>query len=170
MAMLTRENIAVLFQDGDVKIDASGNMHQFTDTVAKDSANKLTFINANMLSGQPDTLNWQTTSLTFNQSVPDDYTQATRTAFSTLDATLPTYWATDVATTRSNTVDYLNVSASGGSPVFSADQNRYFTTFTAQQASINNTVLYQQSGSNITYLGGAVPTVEVINAGGTDAT
>lgn len=166
--------VASLFQDGGVSLGADGQFHQYADAVAGIGDRGIQFLNATMLSGQPDTLNYQRTTLTFNQSLPSDYTLATRTAFRSDGPTFPTYWATDVENIRSNTVDALTVQANNGTPVFKSDLNRYVTVFSNETATIStpdaSVTLYQRQDGNTTYLGDTPPTVEVLNNGNAHTT
>ncbi len=154
-----------LFQDGAVKVGPDGQLHQYADAIVQNGSDGIKFMNATMVSGRPGTLNYQTTTIRFNQNLPSDYTLATRTAFRS-DSTMPTYYATDVDNYRSNTVDYLDVKASQGSPHFSAPENRYVTKFDQQKAEINHTVLYDCVSTGCTYLGGSAPSVSLAPFGG----
>src|SRR5262249_50798899 len=53
--------VAGLFQDGAVKIGPDGQLHQYSDAVVQNGSDGITFQNATMISGLPNTLNYQTT-------------------------------------------------------------------------------------------------------------
>src|SRR5258708_27437271 len=71
--------VANLFQDGGVALGADGQFHLYADAVVQAGDPGIQFLNATMLNGQPDTLNYQRTTLTFNQPLPTDYPLAPHT-------------------------------------------------------------------------------------------
>lgn len=150
--------VADLYQRNAVRTDPlTGQLRQYADAVLKVGSDGVRFVNATMIPGVPDTLNYTTAYTKFNAALPSNYWVATRTAFYAPDANSPSWYATDYQSVVSNTVDKLEITASGGTPIFDSGIGRYKTQFTDMSARVNNTTLWTKTSGNIVYLGGSAP-------------
>ncbi len=158
--------IADLYKMNAVKMDPlTGQLRQFADAVLRVGGDSIKFVNASMIPGQPGTLNYATTVTRFNTLLPTDntYINATKTAFNAqaYTSTPPPYYAIEYHSDMSNTVDHVYMDATGGNSVHDPDLGHYTTEFSNMQARISNpngtTVLWNEGGSGLTFLGGAEP-------------
>jgi hypothetical protein len=154
--------VAGLFQDGSVKLGPDGLWHQYADAIQLAAPNQVQFLNATMIANQPNTLNYQTASMTFNAALPTTMSAlalATQTAFrGDTTGIMPGYYVTDLVNYRTNTVDYVQVNATGGALYLDATANRYVTKFDDERCVVNGTTLYHiTSLGPPTYLGGSAP-------------
>jgi len=170
--------VAGLFQDGSVKLSPiDGQWHLYADAIQQSGTSGVQFYNATQVYNQPNTLNYQVAKIIFNQPLPANpsaYTVATQTAFQgdTVTTGLPTapaYYATSVDNYRSNTVDYVDVIASGGNLALNTTSPfgpRYYTAFNSGQCTVNGTTLWTNNNGVDTYLGGQKPTLNYSTAYG----
>ncbi len=155
--------VADLYQRNAVVTDPmTGQLRQYADAVFSSGSDGIKFINATMIAGVPNSLNYTTSLIRFNQPLPAAYWTATQTAF-VGGSTPPSWYAVRYLTDISNTVDHLMVDASGGSSFLDTMTSRYVTHFTDIQTSINGIVLWAKNSGGTTYLGGATPTTSVMS-------
>lgn len=167
LADLQQQNLKA---EGNALIGPDGRWHLYASAVVKRDDKTIGFVNATMLKDTPASLNTMTANMTFNQSIPADYTLATRTALRSDGATMPTYWATDVKTVRSHwnnskPVDSLTVESNGGAPTLVSTLYRYQTNFSHEKTTVNNTTLWERTGTVTTFLGGSRPSTFSSNTG-----
>lgn len=156
--------VAGLYQDGSVKLGPDGLWHQYADSINLTAPDQVEFLNATMIANQPNTLNYQKVWMKYNTTLPTSITTlaaATRTGFrgDPLGAS-PSYYVTDFSNYRTNMVDNVTVTGSGGNPIFDSAISRYVTKFSNENCKVNGTTLYSTVGANTTYLGGAAPTAQ----------
>lgn len=159
--------VADLFQRHAVATDPlTGQLRQYADAILSAGPDGIRFVNATMIPGVPDTLNYTTAFTRFNRSLPAAYWEATKTAFIAGSA-FPEWHAVEYHSDVSNTVDHLNVDATGGHILLDAS-SRHVTRFYDISARINGTTLWSKNGSSIFYLGGALPSKTINFTGQAD--
>jgi hypothetical protein len=150
--------VADLFQRNAVRMDPlTGQLRQYADAILTNGPDAIKFVNANMIPGRPETLNYATMITKFNTTLPSFYTDATKTAFQSPGTTAPSYYATEYHADISNTVDHLRIDATGGVSALDAFNSRYVTKFNDRKTEINGTTLWSETSGVMTYRGGSAP-------------
>jgi hypothetical protein len=150
--------VADLFQRNAVRMDPlTGQLRQYADGVLKAAPDAIKFVNANMIPGRPDTLNYSTMLTRFNAPLPANYVDATRVAFFSPGLTTPSFYATEFHADISNTIDHLRINATGGTTSVDSPNSRWVTKFSKRSTEINGITLWSDDSGAMTYRGGSTP-------------
>src|SRR3989339_413140 len=146
------------FQNGKALIDASGHRVRLEEYIVRSQANEFKYVVLNTRDEFADDpanpgnghFNFGKIVFTFNDTLPDDLTQATRNMFYSEGATKQSLYLTDVLSVMSNTVDQVNDVASGGNmfPDNTYQPKSYTLGFGSYEFSVNNQPWWRFSDRN----------------------
>lgn len=136
------------YQNGKALVDASGSRVRLEEYIVRTQPNEFKYV---VLNTRPDRFDFGKIIFTFNDTLPDDLTLATRTMFHADSPTRPQWWLTDVTSVMSNTIDQVNEDAHGGRMFADNPSNpRGWTLgFNTYAFSVNNKTWWSYADTNV---------------------
>lgn len=135
------------YQNGKAVIDASGSRLRLEEYIVRTQPNEFKYV---VLNTREDRFDFGKIVFTFNDTLPEDLTLATKTMFYSEGLVKPEWWLTDVLSVMSNTIDQVNEQASGGEMFADNPQNPASWTlgFANYKFSINNNTWWDYADTN----------------------
>lgn len=175
------------FQSRKVAIDAFGNRVRMEEYTIRPEANQFKYV---VLNTRGDRFDFGKILFTFNAALPANLSDATAGMITSPGASAPAWYLTSMNSVMSNTLDKVTEDASGGAMVYNGSLtdprfNLVFNSYSfyaAGPAEANDNGglgkllwtktdynVYNNSQSNITYLGGSAPAITASSPSGSDA-
>ena len=132
------------YQNGKAMIDVSGNRVRLEEYIVRSQPNEFKYV---VLNTREDRFDFGKILFTFNKTLPEDLTEATRNMFLAEGETQPALWLTDVVSVMSNTIDQVNEEATGADNQYNP---KYWTLgFASYKFSVNNKTWWEFNDTNI---------------------